>query len=65
MGGDIMFPRFMFFLKKIVAEVPEDVAVCEFECNKTECVERDWRHCERRMGKHTALMQDKEKRAGG
>ena len=59
-----MFSRFMFFLKNIVAEVPEDVAVCEFECNKTECLEGDWRQCERRIRKHTVQQQDTDDRAG-
>ena len=59
-----MFSRFMFFLKKIVADVPENVAVCEFECNRTECVEGDWRHCGRRMGKSAVQQQDTDERVG-
>ena len=59
-----MFSRFMFFLRKIVAEVPEDVAVCEFECNKTECVEGDWQHCQRRMREHSAPQTGMEERTG-
>ena len=27
---------------QIVAEVPADLAVCEFECRKTECFSDEW-----------------------
>jgi hypothetical protein len=29
--------------------VPEDIAVCEFECGKQECRLQDWENCERRL----------------
>ena len=36
------------WVKGLVQEVPEDVAVCEFECRKTTCLQGDWEACERR-----------------
>ena len=62
--GGSMFSKFMFFLKHIATEVPEDIAVCEFECNKAECLEGDWRHCERRKRQHTVQQQDADERTG-
>ena len=59
-----MFDKFVFFLKNIASEVPEDVAVCEFECDKAECLEGDWQHCERRMRGHACQQQGREKRVG-
>ena len=31
------------------AEVPDDVAVCEFDCRKLECRTEDWVNCPRRL----------------
>ena len=36
---------------QIVAEVPADLAVCEFECRKTECSSDEWTCCERRISR--------------
>ena len=32
-----------------VLEVPEELAACEPECRKGECLEGEWDRCERRM----------------
>ena len=32
-----------------VQEVPEDVAVCEFDCRKGNCEQGEWEVCERRL----------------
>jgi len=32
-----------------VAEVPEDLAICEFECRKSQCSSDDWARCVRRV----------------
>ena len=34
---------------KFVAEVPADVAVCEFNCGKTTCPQIEWAACEKRQ----------------
>lgn len=44
-----MFGKLFHWLKIPVAEVPDDIAVCEFECSKTECRRGDWHRCERRL----------------
>ena len=36
---------------QLVAEVPADLAVCEFECRKTECSLDEWVCCERRLSR--------------
>ena len=36
---------------QIVAEVPADLAVCEFECRKIECSSDEWICCERRTSR--------------
>ncbi len=44
-----MFGKLLRWLKIPVAEVPEEVAVCEFDCSKTQCLLGDWMQCERRL----------------
>lgn len=62
--GGRMFSRFMHFLRNLATEVPEDIAVCEFDCDRTECMEGDWRHCERRRSSHAGQQQDMDDRVG-
>jgi hypothetical protein len=54
-----MFGAFFRWLSKLVPEVPEEVAVCEFECRKTECLMGNWVKCERRQ---QAMSRASEKR---
>ena len=50
---------------QIVAEVPADLAVCEFECRNTECRSEEWICCERRIsradGEHMLLVSQRER----
>ena len=55
-----MFGKMFEWLKVPVAEVPEDVAVCEFECTKTECRLGDWECCERRLRACATQEQDQD-----
>src|ERR1043165_1723058 len=34
---------------QIVGDVPPEIGLCEFECDKTQCSSDDWEHCERRL----------------
>jgi hypothetical protein len=34
-----------------VAGVPEEIALCEFDCRKGQCVENEWESCERLISK--------------
>jgi len=36
-------------LDQIVQEVPEDSALCEFDCRKGQCTQGEWARCERRL----------------
>ncbi len=35
-----------------IREVPEEFALCEFDCRKLQCLEGEWDTCERRLS-HT------------
>lgn len=37
-----------WFTSRMVEEVPESVAVCEFACRKTECLLGEWNTCANR-----------------
>ena len=34
---------------QLISEVPEDHALCEFDCRKTQCTEGEWENCARRL----------------
>ncbi len=35
--------------RRVVLEVPEDDALCEFDCRKPQCSLEEWQNCERRL----------------
>lgn len=35
--------------RKAIEEVPDDIALCEFDCRKTQCRYDEWATCERRL----------------
>ncbi len=37
--------------RQLIAEVPEDFALCEFDCRKRQCIQGEWEACERRIHK--------------
>jgi hypothetical protein len=49
-----------WFGRQVGQIVPEDMAVCEFECRETTCTSADWRECRRRRemtpGPRTSVM---------
>jgi hypothetical protein len=45
----IFAKAWQWFKNQIVADVPPETAVCEFDCRKQECKQDDWAKCERRL----------------
>lgn len=37
--------------EQFIQTVPEEIALCEFDCRKASCSAEQWRTCERRMRK--------------
>jgi hypothetical protein len=35
-------------MSQVIAEVPDDIVVCEFDCRKYSCTLGEWETCERR-----------------
>jgi hypothetical protein len=36
------------FLNQLIQDVPDAIALCEFDCRKKQCTYEEWVHCERR-----------------
>ena len=55
MGGDRSvggrpLQRLVQFVKRgIVCDVPDEIAVCEFDCRKGQCMHGEWAACGRRI----------------
>jgi hypothetical protein len=35
--------------KRLVAQVPDEVSCCEFDCRRAHCAEGDWERCSLRL----------------
>lgn len=54
-----MLEKVIEWLKAPVDEVPEELAVCEFECCETQCPEGGWGACKHRLGYIAGARQEK------
>ncbi len=41
-----------------IAEVPQDIAICEFNCARTQCTHGQWETCQRRIDLTSADEQN-------
>ena len=60
------FRRLWQLVKRQIADdVPEDLAICEFDCRKVQCTQAEWIACERRirMGHRPGSAADQRARA--
>ena len=46
-------------IDQIIQDIPEDCAVCEFDCRKTQCTQDQWMLCSRRLDALRASEQVK------
>ena len=49
--GNSFHRLWQFVKRQIVDEVPEDSAICQFDCRKGQCQQREWETCDRRIRK--------------
>lgn len=40
-----MLSLWQWIKNQIVQEIPEDIALCEFDCNKLQCTQEEWQTC--------------------
>ena len=45
-----------WFAGELIHDVPEDLALCEFDCRKPQCTYSEWSSCERRLKRAEELM---------
>jgi hypothetical protein len=43
-----------FLIDHLIQEVPDSIAVCEFDCRETDCTVERWASCERRKNRDLA-----------
>jgi hypothetical protein len=59
------FARTWQWLKgQIVADVPAETAICEFDCRKQQCKQDDWANCQRRLSHAAEEFQPDSPRDG-
>jgi len=46
---------------QIVQEIPEDIALCEFDCYKLQCTEKEWLTCPRRIARAAGELMPRRK----
>jgi hypothetical protein len=44
-----MISLWQWIKDEIVQDVPEEIALCEFDCNKAQCTQEQWLACSRRL----------------
>ena len=47
---------------QLVGEVPDDLALCEFDCRKRQCRQGEWETCERRQRFQQMLQGEQDDR---
>jgi hypothetical protein len=48
-GGNPLRRLIQFVKRGIVGDVPDDIALCEFDCRKGQCMQGEWAACDRRI----------------
>ncbi len=46
-----------WFMTRVMSDVPEELAACEFSCRRTECTHGEWETCPNRLA-GGLLLQD-------
>jgi hypothetical protein len=49
--GNSFHRLWQFVKRQIVDDAPEEIAICQFDCRKGQCLQDEWETCNRRIGK--------------
>jgi hypothetical protein len=49
------------FLNNLVQDVPDPLALCEFDCLKPQCTVAEWTSCERRLQRAAGELMPRRK----
>lgn len=51
-------PRFWRTLtRRLIADVPQELSCCEFDCKKPDCARGEWETCPTRLGFEAGLKE--------
>ncbi len=50
---------------QLVGEVPLELAACEFECKRDQCLEGEWVSCQHRIQRATEELMHESSKKGG
>ncbi len=50
-----------FVTRQVIDDAPDDIAICEFDCRKGQCMQEEWATCERRSRKGSGELFPAEK----
>jgi hypothetical protein len=50
-ANNIVFRFWRWTKGQMISQVPEAIALCEFDCGKRQCQQTEWASCERRLAK--------------
>jgi hypothetical protein len=50
-GGNPLLRMWKYVKRQIVDDVPEAIAICQFDCPRAQCTQDAWHTCERRIRK--------------
>ena len=48
---------------QIICQVPQDDALCEFDCRRPQCDRREWENCPRRLQRAAGELMPEKKAA--
>ncbi|PSN18629.1 hypothetical protein C7271_11575 [filamentous cyanobacterium CCP5] len=51
---------FQKFKEQLAPEVPAEVAACEFDCDRLDCSDQEWKTCANRLQKENAIKQNSQ-----
>lgn len=59
-----MLPLWRWIKNQFVQKIPDDIALCEFDCHRKQCTHAEWADCPRRLsGAAGELRPEKKARA--
>lgn len=53
---NVVHRAWRWLANELIQDVPEHIALCEFDCRKPQCTYSEWLNCERRLKKAGELM---------
>ncbi len=56
-----MLPLWRWIKNQFVQKIPDDIALCEFDCHRLQCTHEEWKQCPRRLGGAAGELRPEKK----